>query len=138
MDDSPDNTNRFVEYRNALYQGGFVKGRREGKGILITDLGQIFIGLWKNDFLDDKALIWMDEKTYVIGDFNKGQMDGNFIYRDNKTLFYTTFSYDRITGKQLYIDRNEQRAILTEYKNSTYEEIENNNITGIGEGQIFE
>ena len=27
----------FVEYRNALYQGGFIKGRREGKGILITD-----------------------------------------------------------------------------------------------------
>lgn len=65
-------------------------------------------------------------------------MDGNFIYRDTKTLFYTTFSYDRITGKQLYIDRNEQRAILTEFKNSAYEEIGNMNITGISEGEIFE
>ena len=113
MDNSLQNKSQFVDYRNAFYQGGFVKGRRQGKGILITDLGQIFIGTWRNDCLDDRALIWLDEKSYVIGDFNKGQMDGNFIYRDNKSIFYTTFSNDRITGKQLYIDRNENRAILT-------------------------
>lgn len=57
----------FVDYRNALYQGGFLKGRREGKGILITDSGQIFAGTWKNDVLNDRALIWLDEKTHVIG-----------------------------------------------------------------------
>lgn len=141
MDDSADNTSQFVEYRNAVYQGGFVKGRRQGKGILITDLGQVFIGEWKNDCLDHKALIWMDEKTYVIGDFNNGQMEGNFIYRDGKTLFYATFAYDRVVGKQLFIDANEERAFLTEFRNSSYEELRNvkltEKLTEKSEGQIF-
>ena len=79
----------------------------------------------------------MDEKTYVIGDFNKGQMDGNFIYRDSKSIFYTTFSNDRISGKQLQIDRNENRAILTEYKNSAYKELENYGIVGKHDEEIF-
>lgn len=94
----------LVEYRNAVYQGGFSKGRREGKGILIADSGEIFVGTWKNDNLNDKALIWLNEKTYVIGDFNRGLMDGQFVYRDSKSLFFAEFSNNKLSGKVIYIE----------------------------------
>jgi hypothetical protein len=113
-------TVQLVEYRNAVYQGGFSKGRREGKGILITDSGEIFVGTWKNDCLNDKALIWLSEKKYVIGDFNRGLMDGQFVYRDAKGLFYAEFTNNKLTGKMVYLDESEKekRAKCLEYRSN--------------------
>lgn len=101
-------TIQLVEYRNAVYQGGFMKGRREGKGILIADSGEIFVGTWKNDCLNDKALIWLGEKKYVIGDFNRGLMDGSFVYRDARSLFYAEFTNDKLTGRMVYLDESDR------------------------------
>lgn len=53
---------RLLSFRNGFYQGELKAGKRYGKGVLITDGGQIIVGNWKNDFLEGHAFIFLNEK----------------------------------------------------------------------------
>lgn len=52
---------KLVHYRNGVYQGELKANKREGKGILITDEGQIVVGTWKNDKLSGNVLMFLNQ-----------------------------------------------------------------------------
>lgn len=79
---------KIQEYRNGIYQGSVRSGKRNGPGILITDEGQIFIGEWKNDLLFGKALVFLSHEEYGFGDFNRGELEGFFLFRSKHRSFF--------------------------------------------------
>ena len=53
-------TIKLLHLRNATYQGEIKNNKKHGKGILITDQGQIVVGTWKNDKLSGQALLFVN------------------------------------------------------------------------------
>lgn len=71
----------MLQYRNATYHGAIVKNMREGMGILIIDNGVLMISEWNQDKPNGLTLIWLDDKTYIIAQYQNGRfVDG---YMDN-------------------------------------------------------
>lgn len=69
-------TTRFIEYRNAVYQGctNLKSRKRNGPGILITDSNTIIISEWKNDQMSAKTIMITDPENYGFGEFNRGEI----------------------------------------------------------------
>lgn len=63
---------QLCNYRNGLYHGNLKDNKRNGKGILITDDGEIIVGLWKNDKLHGIAIVIMSPNEYSVGEWNRG------------------------------------------------------------------
>jgi hypothetical protein len=55
---------KLLHYRNATYQGHVKNNKRNGKGILITDNGEIIVGQWKNDLLYGWAFLFVNSLEY--------------------------------------------------------------------------
>lgn len=95
---------KVQEYRNGVYQGHMRAGKRSGPGILITDEGQIFIGEWKNDLLFGKGLIFLNHEEYGFGDFNRGELEGFFLFRARHKTFFAEFNMSRPINKMALLD----------------------------------
>lgn len=58
---------KLLHYRNATYQGHIKSNKKNGKGILISDKGEIIIGTWKNDKLYGNAFMILNQNEYMFG-----------------------------------------------------------------------
>lgn len=54
-------TIKLLHYRNGIYQGQVKSNKRNGKGILVTDKGEIIVGTWKNDKLFGNGFMFLNQ-----------------------------------------------------------------------------
>ena len=90
---------QILEYRNGIYQGNTKGSKRNGQGILLTDDGNIFVGEWKNDQLCGNALIFLDHNEYGFGEFNRGEIEGYFLFRRSDKTLFSEFNMSRPINK---------------------------------------
>lgn len=58
---------KLMHYRNATYQGHTKSNKKNGKGLLITDKGEILVGTWKNDKLYGNGFIILSPNEHMFG-----------------------------------------------------------------------
>ena len=68
------------KYNDAIYLGMIVKGKRDGKGVMIYKNGRLYEGDWKNDVRDGRGYERYSNGNYYIGMFSKGKVDGKGVY----------------------------------------------------------
>ncbi len=80
---------KFTFSNGETYEGTMIKGKKEGKGILVDTAGNIFEGSWKNNIREGKFIIkYSDTKTKKIVTY----IDG---YDDEERERYRQFAIER-------------------------------------------
>lgn len=110
---------RILEYRNGMYQGQAKGNKRHGQGILITDDNIIIAGEWRNDLMTGKGFVLLSPEHCGYGEFNRGEIEGYFLFRTkNKTLF-SEFNLSRPINKMVLMN-NETEKVQTIIHKSTF------------------
>jgi len=102
----------LVDYRNALYQGGFQNHRREGNGLLLTDTNELFVGGWHKDLMTGPCIVLLDRSSYLVAHFMEGRLNGDYIYVDEKQTLYTEFKDNIPNSNVVVIDKETKSASL--------------------------
>ena len=73
------------EYKNKIFEGNYVKGKREGHGILIYSNGDKYEGNFSNNFKNGEGIYHYKSGASWKGHFNDDKMDGEGIFsKDGK------------------------------------------------------
>lgn len=108
----------FIDYRNAIYQGGFQNKKREGKGLLLTDFNHLFVGNWHSDMLEGPCLVLLDRTTFVLANFTNGKLNGDYVYYGDEEILYTSFSANIPSSSIVEIDNKIKKAYLLENRSN--------------------
>ena len=68
------------EYHNGKYEGDYLNGKREGKGIYIYNSGDIYEGEYKNDLKDGYGIYKYNNGDVYEGNYKEGFYDGKGKY----------------------------------------------------------
>lgn len=69
------------QYKDSLYRGEVNKARkREGKGVIVYEIGRIYEGNWKNDKRDGKGYELFTNGNTFHGQYKNGKANGNGLY----------------------------------------------------------
>lgn len=71
---------KLVEYRNGYYQGDLINGKKDGKGIYYFDTGQVYIGNWKQDFMEGQGVFYFSDGGFFSGNFSKNKSHDTGVY----------------------------------------------------------
>lgn len=107
-----------MSYRNGFYQGQLRAGRKHGRGVLITDAGEIIVGQWKSDQLFGNAFVWIKCDEYAFMDFNRGELEGHCYHRAGEQMLLIEFNGNRPIGKQLLANFEEKRVQIVSYRSN--------------------
>jgi len=69
------------KYTDAIYEGEFKNGKRDGLGLMRYNNGRYYEGGWANDLRDGKGYERYSNGNSYEGDFVKGKAHGKGIYR---------------------------------------------------------
>ena len=110
---SSEESNKIKEYDNGRYIGGFVNGKREGKGTFFYSNGKRYEGEWKDDMEDGLGIMYYNKrKDRYEGSFKKGKKEGKGIYYyDNGNRYEGDWKDDVKDGKGIFYGDNGDRKM---------------------------
>lgn len=94
-------------YGDTKYEGFFVDGKRNGKGILETN-GAVYEGVWSDDNLNGAGIYTKGEVKY-IGNFRNGFKSGYGTETNEKESYKGEWKGGNMNGKGEYIWKNGDR-----------------------------
>ena len=69
-----------VKYKDAIYMGTFINGKRHGKGVMRYRNGRQYEGYWERDLRDGKGFERYPNGNTYFGHFKKGKANGKGVY----------------------------------------------------------
>jgi hypothetical protein len=99
-----DNGSGTYVYSNGFrFEGDFVNGMRDGRGLLTEPNGNSYDGMWSNDEFNGQGTYkWSDGAKYV-GEWKNGIQDGYGIYfYSNGDKYAGYFKNNKFQGKGTY------------------------------------
>ena len=92
-------------YDNGKYEGDFINGKREGKGIFHFQNGDRYEGDFKNDKMEGKGILYYNNGDIFQGDWRNDKRDGKGImYYNDGSREMGDFINDQPKGKHAYMD----------------------------------
>jgi hypothetical protein len=93
----------YVYSNGYRFEGDFVNGKREGRGLLTEPDGGTYDGMWSNDeFNGQGTYVWQDGAKYT-GEWKNGIQDGYGIYfYANGDKYAGYFKNNKFQGKGTY------------------------------------
>ncbi|EAR83069.2 hypothetical protein TTHERM_01026330 (macronuclear) [Tetrahymena thermophila SB210] len=67
---------QMIEFDNGYYQGEMQNMKREGFGVFYWDSGQIYLGKWSKDFMEDEGVVYFSEGGCAYGNFRRNKLNG--------------------------------------------------------------
>ena len=97
-------------YKNGKYQGEYLNGKREGKGIYTYNNGDKYEGEYKNDLKDGNGCYKYKNGDIYTGEYKNGLFDGKgkYEYADGDT-YEGQYKQDLREGQGIYIYNNGNR-----------------------------
>ena len=95
------------EYHNGKYEGDYLDGKREGKGIYKYNSGDKYEGEYKNDLKDGYGIYKYSNGDVYEGNYKEGYFEGKGIYKYAEGDIYTGYyKKDLRDGQGTYIYSN--------------------------------
>ena len=66
----------IYEFHNGIYQGELFDFKRNGYGLFFWDNSQVYLGQWKDDFMEGIGMIFFGFGGYLYGKFTKNKLNG--------------------------------------------------------------
>ena len=97
----------------------FFNGKIEGKGKLILENGEIYIGEFLDNYANGKGKSYYDKDNLRYeGDFKKGKMEGNGKYIcENGNYYIGEFAKDYFNGKGIVYYKNGDKIYEDSFAN---------------------
>lgn len=93
----------YIWDNGLIYEGDWVKGKRNGKGRMYFADGTWYLGDFKDDKRTGKGTMYWNHNEWYRGDFDKGQLHGKGEYRWDTGAHYDGDWLDGVrTGKGVY------------------------------------
>ncbi|KAL4467671.1 hypothetical protein ABPG74_013006 [Tetrahymena malaccensis] len=67
---------QMIEFDNGYYQGEMLNMKREGYGVFYWDSGQIYLGKWSKDYMEDEGVVYFSEGGCAFGNFRRNKLNG--------------------------------------------------------------
>ncbi|KAL4475419.1 hypothetical protein ABPG72_022054 [Tetrahymena utriculariae] len=67
---------QMIEFDNGYYQGEMLNMKREGFGVFYWDSGQIYLGKWSKDYMEDEGVVYFSEGGCAYGNFRRNKLNG--------------------------------------------------------------
>ena len=88
------------EFKDGVYIGEFVNGRRQGCGTMTYKKGAIYKGNWDFDHFEGKGTYTWESGDKYVGDFQNGWRQGSGVYTwPNGDKYVGQFAKSKISGK---------------------------------------
>ena len=95
------------EYHNGKYEGDYLNGKREGKGIYIYNSGDVYEGEYKNDLKDGFGIYKYSNGDIYEGNYKEGYYDGKGKYKyADGDVYDGEFKDNCIYGKGTFKKKN--------------------------------
>lgn len=109
-------TLELIKNQYFLYQGYVKQNHKHGEGILMTRNGLVVIGIWKNDVLHGRAIIFTPFGGKIFANFTEGKLNGWIIATHGEKLIICVLFYEnKIDGEKLTYEETEKLWIASKY-----------------------
>lgn len=67
---------RLKKYKEAVYYGEIINGKRHGRGIMLYDNSRVYEGSWENDYKHGEGFEKFPNECVYQGDYVNGKPEG--------------------------------------------------------------
>lgn len=110
---------QIISYRDAIYQGETVRGKKHGLGIAQKFQGLSYFGQWKDDLMHGDGMMILPVGYLLRGKFFEGKLHGNLVIStpvvsadQDKSLYLQSFHRGVLTGANTILTKNNLIQIL--------------------------
>jgi hypothetical protein len=108
---TPTGAGTYTWNNGDKYQGEFLHGQRQGRGVLRSHRGWVYEGEWRNDKPHGKCTLTYGDGTVFSGSFvnNARQGEGQTTLK-NGDAYMCTYKEDKVHGSVVYVFANGDKA----------------------------
>ena len=100
-----------------IYNGQFIKGKKNGKGKLILSNGSEYYGDFKNDLLEGNGIFKWNDNKYYNGEWNNNCINGFGILNEEDKKFIGYFKDDKKNGIGGFIYKESNVIVIGNWSN---------------------
>ncbi len=110
---------QVISYRDAVYQGETVRGKKHGLGIAQKFQGLCYFGEWKDDLMHGDGMMILPVGYLLRGKFFEGKLHGNLVIStpvnstdQDKSMYLQSFHRGVLTGANTILTKDNLIQIL--------------------------